>query len=117
MELRPAMPTTQYQISTLGGAFICFARALVFKGSALTYDPTCDLSSMEERSALALCYLVLHDEEKVEERMDRFGERRDTGNVVGGGTKENPSQETPCAEASHDDEMEMEKESGNQVKM
>ena len=44
--------------------------------------------------------------------MDRFGRKRDTGDVVGGGTEEGPSQETPHAEASHEDEMEMDKESG-----
>ena len=130
MELGPAIPPTQCHISTLGGAFICFARALVFKGSALTDDPTtnqaewvpirgtaADLSSMEERSSLTLCYLVLHDEKEVEERMERFGKRRDMSDVVGGGTKEDPSQETPCTEASHNDEMVMDKESRNQVKM
>ena len=126
MELGPAMPPTQFCISTLGRAFICFARALVFEGSALVYDPTTnqakwvpvrgmvdDLSPTGERSALALCNLVLHDEEGDKERMDKFEERRDMGQTVGGGTKEDPSQETPHAKASHDDEMEMDEESGN----
>ena len=76
VELGPAMPPTQFCISHLSGAFICFARALVFEGSALAYNPTtnqaewvsmrgtvADLSPTEERSALALCNLVLHDEE------------------------------------------------------
>ena len=117
----------QFCISHPSGAFICFARALVFEGSALTYNPTtnqaewvpvrstvADLSPTEERSALALCNLVLCDEEEAEERMDRFGERRDAGGVVGDGTKEDPSQETPCAKACCKDEMEMDEESGHQ---
>ena len=69
-----------------------------------------DLSPVEERSALALCNLVLCDEEEVEERMDRFRERRDTSDATGGGTEEDPPQETPHAEVSHEDEMD--KESG-----
>ena len=46
--------------------------------------------------------------------MDRFGERRDVGSAVEGGTKEDPSQETPHTEASHEDEMEMGEESADQ---
>ena len=73
-----------------------------------------DLSPAEERSALALCNLVPCDEEEVEERMDRFGERRDVGSAVGGGAKEDPSQETPHTKASRKDEMVMDEESGDQ---
>ena len=114
MELGPAMPPTQFSISHPYGPFICFARALVFESSALVYDPNtnqaewvpvrgmvADLSPMEKRSALALCKLVPCDEEEVEERMDRFWERRDAGGMAGGGAKEDPSQETPRAKASH----------------
>ena len=94
----------QFCISCLSGAFVCFARALVFEGSALAYEPTTNqaewvpmrgtvvgLSPAEERSALALCNLVPCDEEEAEERMDRFGERRDVGDAVGGGAEEDPS--------------------------
>ena len=117
---------TQFHISHPGGAFICFARALVLEGGALLYDFTNQakwvplrgtvayLSSMEERSALALCNLVPLDEEEAKERMDRFGKRRNACDVVGGGTEEDPSQETPHAKASHEDEMEMDKESMDQ---
>ena len=117
----------QFCISHPSGAFICFARALVFEGSALTYDPTinqaewdpvrgmvADLSPIEERSALALHNLVPHDEEEAEERMDRFGKRGDVGGAAGGGAKEDPSQETPHTEASREDEMEMDEESRDQ---
>ena len=126
LELGPAMPPAQFHISHPGGTFICFARALVFEGGALVYDPTtnqakwvpmrgmeADLSPAEERSAFALCNLVPCDEE-AEETMDRFGERRDMGDAAGGGTEEDPSQETSHAEASRKDEMEMDEESGDQ---
>ena len=73
-----------------------------------------DLSLAEDRSALALCNLVLHDEEEAEERMDRFGERRNMGSAAGGGAEEDPSKETPHAKASHEDEMEMDEESRDQ---
>ena len=124
VELGPTMPLMQFYVSCLSGAFICFARALVFEDSALVYDPTtnqakwvpvrgtvADLSPVEERSVLALCNLVPHDEKEAKERMDRFGERRDVGDVAGGGTKEDPSQETPHTGASYEDEMEMDEES------
>ena len=124
MELGPEMAPTPFHISHLSGAFICFARALVFEDSASVYDPTtnqakwvpmrsmlADLSPVEERSAFALCNLVPHDEEEMEERMDRFGERRDASDAAGGGTEEDPPQETPHAKASHKDEMEMDEKS------
>ena len=91
-ELGPAMPPTQFHFSHPSGAFIYFARALVFEGSALTHGPTtnqakwvpvrgtvADLSPTEERSALALCNLVLHDEEEAEERMDKIWGKKGHG--------------------------------------
>ena len=100
------MPSMQFHISCPSRAFFCFARALVFEGSSIVCDPTTnqaewvpvrgmvvDLSPAEERSALTLCNLVPCDEEEPEESMDRFGERRDAGNAVGGSAEEDPSQE------------------------
>ena len=76
------------------------AKWVPMKGTVADFSPT------EERSALALCNLVPCDEEEVEERIDRFGKRRNTGNAVGGGAGKDPSQETPCK-----DEMELDEES------
>ena len=102
-ELGSTMPPMQFRISHPSRAFICFARGLVFEGSVLAYDPTTnqaewipvrvmapDLSLAEERSALALCNLVLRDEDEAEEMMDKFGERRDMGGAAGGGAEEDP---------------------------
>ena len=128
MELGPKMPPMQFHASHPSGAFICFTRGLVFEGSVLTYDPTtnqaewvpmrgmaADLLLVEERLALALGNLVLRDEDEAEERIDSFGERRDTGGAMGGGAKEDPSHEAPCIEAPHNDEMEeMDEESRGQ---
>ena len=38
VKMGPAMPPTQFCISHPSRAFICFARAFVFEGNALTYD-------------------------------------------------------------------------------
>ena len=70
--LGPIMPTVQFRVTEEGGTYLCTTRALVFKGSILTYNPTLneaewvpvcglanDLSWAEERSAVALANYVL----------------------------------------------------------
>ena len=72
VDLSPLMPAAQFQVMEEGGAYLCTARALVFEGSILTYNPTLneaewvlacglanDLSWAEERSAVALANYVL----------------------------------------------------------
>ena len=73
VDLGPVMPVVQFRVTEEGGTYLCTARALVFKGSILTYNPALkeaewvpahglanDLSSAEERSAMALANYVLH---------------------------------------------------------
>ena len=40
VDLSPMMPVAQFQVTEEGGAYLCTARALVFKGSILAYNPT-----------------------------------------------------------------------------
>ena len=67
------MPVAQFQVTEEGGAYLCIARALVFEGSVLVYNPTMneaewvpvcgltnDLTWAEERSTMALANYVLH---------------------------------------------------------
>ena len=66
-DLGPVMPATQFRVTDKAGTYLCVARALVFEGSILAYNPTrdkvewvptCgvanDLSWAEEKSAMAL---------------------------------------------------------------
>ena len=67
------MPVTQFRVTGEVGTYLCVARALVFKGSVLAYNPTRDkvewvptygitndLSWVEEKSAVALANYVPH---------------------------------------------------------
>ena len=67
IDLGPVMPATQFRVTNEAGTYLCAARALVFEGSILAYNPTkdeaewvpaCgvtnDLSWVEEKSAVAL---------------------------------------------------------------
>ena len=67
------MLAAQFHVTEEGGTYLCTARALVFEGSILTYNPTLneaewvpvcslanDLSWAEERSAMALANYVPH---------------------------------------------------------
>ena len=71
VDLSPVMPAAQFQVMEEGGTYLGTMRALVFKGSILTYNPTLneaewvqvhglanDLSWAEERSAVALANYV-----------------------------------------------------------
>ena len=71
VDLGPVMLAAQFQVMEEGGAYLCTARALVFEGSILVYNPTLneaewvpacglanDLSWAEERSAVALANYV-----------------------------------------------------------
>ena len=71
MDLSSMMPVAQFWVMEEGGAYLCTARALVFEGSILLYNPTLneaewvpvhglanDLSWAEERSAVALANYV-----------------------------------------------------------
>ena len=71
VDLVPVMPAAQCWVMEEGGAYLYTVRALVFKGSILTYNPTLnevewvpahglanDLSWAEERSAVALANYV-----------------------------------------------------------
>ena len=73
MDLGPVMLTVQFHVTEEAGTYLCTARALVFKGSILMYNPalneaewvpvcslTNDLSWAEERSAMALAIYVPH---------------------------------------------------------
>ena len=72
VDLSPVMLVAQFWVTEEGGAYLYTARALVFKGSILMYNPTLDeaewvpacglandLSWAEERSAVALANYVL----------------------------------------------------------
>ena len=78
VDLGPVMPAAQFQVTDEGGAYLCVARALVFEGSVLAYNPaknkaewvpvcglTNDLTWAEESSAVALANYVLHIPEEV----------------------------------------------------
>ena len=67
VDLGPMMLAAQFWVMEEGGAYLCIARALVFEGSVLAYNPTMneaewvpvcsltnDLTWAEERSAVAL---------------------------------------------------------------
>ena len=73
VDLSPVMPAAQFRVTDKGEAYLCIARALVFKGSVLAYNPamneaewipvlglTNDLTWAEERSAVALANYVPH---------------------------------------------------------
>ena len=72
VDLDLVMSVAQFQVMDEGGAYLCIARALVFEGSVLAYNPTMheaewvavhglvnDLTWTEERSAMALVNYVL----------------------------------------------------------
>ena len=78
IDLNPIMPVTQLGVTDEEGTYSCAARALVFEGSILVYNPTrdevewvptCsitnDLSWAEERSAVALVNFVPHIPQEV----------------------------------------------------
>ena len=71
VDLGLVMPAAQFRVTDEVGTYLCMARALVFKGSVLTYNPTMnevewvpahglanDLTQAEERSAVALANYV-----------------------------------------------------------
>ena len=71
VDLSPVMAAAQFHVTEERGTYLCTARALVFKGSILIYNPTLneaewvpvcslanDLSWAEERSAMALANYV-----------------------------------------------------------
>ena len=73
VDLSPVMPVAQFWVTEEGGAYLCTARALVFKGSILAYNPAMneaewvpvhglanDLSWAEEKSTVALANYVPH---------------------------------------------------------
>ena len=78
VDLGPVMPATQFRVTDEKGTYLCAARALVFEGSVLAYNPTRDeaewvpahgvtndLSWVEERSAVALANYVPHIPQEV----------------------------------------------------
>ena len=73
IDLRPVMPAAQLRVTDDSGTYLCVARALVFEGSILAYNParveaewvpmhglTNNLTWAEERSTMALANYVLH---------------------------------------------------------
>ena len=71
VDLGPVMPVAQFWVMDEGGSYLCIARALVFEGSVLAYNPakieaewvparglTNDLTWVEERSTIALANYV-----------------------------------------------------------
>ena len=71
VDLGPVMLAAQFWVTEEGGAYLCTARALVFEGSILAYNPTLneaewvpthglanDISWAEERSAVALANYI-----------------------------------------------------------
>ena len=72
VDLSPVMPVSQFKVTDEAGTYLCAARALVFEGSVLAYNPTrdkaewvpaCgvimkDLSWTEEKSAVVLANYV-----------------------------------------------------------
>ena len=78
VDLRPVMPVTQFRVTGEIGTYLCAARALVFEGSILAYNPTRvkvewvpthgftnDLTWVEEKSAVALANYVPHVSQEV----------------------------------------------------
>ena len=72
VDIGPVMPVAQLRVTDEAGTYLCVARALVFKGSVLAYNPTryevewvptCgltnDLTWAEERSTVPLANYVL----------------------------------------------------------
>ena len=72
VDLSPVMLVAQFWVTEEGGAYLCTARALVFEGSVLAYNPAMneaewvpvcslanDLSWTKERSTVALANYVL----------------------------------------------------------
>ena len=85
VDLSPMMPATQFCVIEERGAYLCTARALVFEGSILTYNPTLneaewvptcglanDLSWAEERSAVDLTNYILCTQKEAK-RIARLG--------------------------------------------
>ena len=75
VDLGPVMPAAQFWVTNEQGTYLCTARALVFEGSILAYNPMIneaewistrglanDLSWGEERSMIALANYILHAE-------------------------------------------------------
>ena len=73
VDLRPVMPVPQFRVTDEVGTYLCMARALVFKGSILAYNPTKNeaewvpahgltnvLTWAEERSTVTLANYVPH---------------------------------------------------------
>ena len=73
VDLSPMMLAAQFWVTEEGVAYLCVARAMVFKGSVLAYNPTMnevewvpvcgltnDLTWAEERSTMALANYVPH---------------------------------------------------------
>ena len=73
VDLGAVMLVAQFRVTDEVGTYLCIARALVFEGSVLAYNPakneaewvpahglTNDLTWAEERSAVALANYVLH---------------------------------------------------------
>ena len=73
------MPAAQFRVTEERGTYLCTARALVFEGSILMYNPTLneakwvptcglvnDLSWAKERSAVALANYVPCTQEEAE---------------------------------------------------
>ena len=68
IDLDPVMPATQFRVTDEAGTYLCAARALVFEGSVLAYNPTRDevewvpacgvTNDREEKSAMALVNYV-----------------------------------------------------------
>ena len=78
IDLSPVMPATQFRVTDEAGTYLCAARALVFEGSVLAYNPARDeaewvpthgvandLSWAEEKSAMALANYVPHISQEV----------------------------------------------------
>ena len=85
VDLGPVMPAAQLRVTDEAGTYLCVARALVFKGSILAYNPArdevewvsaCglanDLTWAEERSTVALANYVPHVSQEVA-RIARLG--------------------------------------------
>ena len=77
VDLGPVIPAVQFHVTEERGTYLCIARALVFEGSILTYNPALNeaewipacglannLSWAEERSAVALTNYILHAQEE-----------------------------------------------------
>ena len=78
VDLGPVKPMAQFHVTEEGGAYLCIARALVFEGSVLAYNPAMnktewvpvrglanDLTWARERSAVTLANYVLHIQAEV----------------------------------------------------